>query len=563
MSTPTLSPRPLRRRDVLVAGATAALGMAVLPPRLWARPAFDLVIRGGTVLDGTGGPAFRSDLGLVGDTIAALGDIDPEQGSRLLDATGLVVSPGFIDIHTHSDGDILRYPTADSRVMQGVTTEITGNCGGSAAPRESRRGGAYAEEDRAASGVAGEWTDVASYFRLLRDTGISLNHALLLGQGTLREMLSGQENRALRPEEMATLLRMVEEGMDQGAIGVSTGLEYVPGRFTPTEEIVAMARVVARRGGLYASHIRNEESLLLEAVDEAIRIGRETGVRVEISHLKAAGMPNWGKQVAALDLIEGARRAGVDVLADAYPYTAYSTGLTIFLPAWAADGGWETLARRLADPETRQRIRSELLARVKQDPGEYDLIVVSRVRTERNQRFVGETLQEVADTWRVEPVDALLRLLLEEEGSVSYVGYGMGPENVEMVLRHPLVMIGSDGYSMAPAGEAARSRPHPRSYGTFPRVLGYYGRERELFDLPTAVRKMTSMAADRVGIPDRGRIGRGMKADLVVFDPGTVVDEATFDDPHRFPTGIRHVLVNGERVVEEGAHTGRRPGTVI
>ena len=563
MSVPPSPSHPLRRRDFLATGATAALGMALLPSRVWARPAFDLVIRGGTVLDGTGGPAFRADLGVVGDAIAALGDIDPDQGSRVLDATGLMVSPGFIDIHTHSDGDILRYPTADSRVMQGVTTEITGNCGGSAAPRVPREGRVPAEEEEEAFEVAREWTDVASYLRLLQDTGISLNHALLLGQGTLREMVAGEEDRELTSEEMATVLSMVEEGMDQGAIGISTGLEYVPGRFTPTEEIVAMARVVARRGGLYASHIRNEESLLLEAVDEAIRIGRETGVRVEISHLKAAGMPNWGKQVAALDLIEGARRAGVEVLADAYPYTAYSTGLTIFMPAWAADGGWDALAGRLADPETRDRIRSELLTRVKQDPGDYDLIVISRVRTDGNQRFVGMNLQEIADTWSVEPVDALLRLLVEEEGSVSYIGFGMSPENVEMVLRHPLVMIGSDGSSMAPTGEAARSRPHPRNYGTFARVLGYYSRERGLFDLPTAVKKMTSMAADQVGIPDRGRIARGMKADMVVFDAATVKDEATFDDPHRFPAGVRHVLVNGEPVVEGGAHTGRRPGRVI
>jgi N-acyl-D-amino-acid deacylase len=521
------------------------------------------VVRGGTVLDGTGGPAFRADLGIVGDTIRALGEIDAEQGSRVLDAAGLTVSPGFIDIHTHSDVDILRYPAADSRVMQGVTTEITGNCGGSAAPRAPRAGRAPTQPEEEGHGVAGEWTDVASYLRLLQDTGISVNHALLLGQGTLRETVSGEEDRQLTPAELAAVLHMVEEGMDQGAIGLSTGLEYVPGRFTPTEEIVALARVVARRGGLYASHIRNEESLLLEAVDEAIRIGRETGVRVQISHLKAAGMPNWGKQVAALDLIEGARRAGVEVLADAYPYTAYSTGLTIFLPAWAADGGWEALAARLADEETRGRIRAELLTRVRQDPGGYDLILISRVRTQGNQPLVGMSLQEVADARRVEPVDALLRLLVEEEGSVSYIGFGMSPENVERVLRHPLVMIGSDGSSMAPTGEAARSRPHPRSYGTFPRVLGHYARERATFDLAIAVKKMTSMAADQVGIPDRGRIARGKKADLVVFDAATVKDEATFDDPHRFPTGIRHVLVNGEPVVEGGTHTGKRPGQVI
>ncbi len=563
MSRPPSPVPSVPRRDFLATSATAALGLALLPSRVWARPSFDLVIRGGTVLDGTGGLPFQADVAVVGDTIAALGEIDPGQGSRVLDASGLLVTPGFIDIHTHSDGDILRYPTADSRVMQGVTTEITGNCGGSAAPRAADPAGALPEEELEVYGTSRGWTDVASYFRVLEEVGISLNHALLLGQGTLREAVAGSQDRPLTADELATVLRTLEEGMDQGAIGLSTGLEYVPGRFTPTEEIVALARVVARRGGLYATHIRNEESMLLEAVDEAIRIGRESGVRVEISHLKAAGMPNWGKQVAALDLLEGARMAGVDVLADAYPYTAYSTGLTIFMPAWAVDGGWKALAVRLDDLAEGSRIREELVRRVKQDPGGFDLIVISGVRTDGNLPLVGRNLAQIAEGWKLEPVDALLRLLVEEGGTVSFIGHGMSAGNVEMVLSHPLVMIGSDGSSMAPVGEAARGRPHPRSYGTFPRVLGHYSRERGLFDLPTAVRKMTSMPADQAGIPDRGRISRGMKADLVVFDAATVMDGATFDDPHRFPSGIHHVLVNGVAVVAEGAHTGERPGRVV
>jgi N-acyl-D-amino-acid deacylase len=553
--------RELTRRTFLREGATAALGLAVLPGAVWSRPSFDVIIRGGTLVDGTGGPPFAADLGLVGDGIGAVGTIDPAQGRRVIDASNLFVSPGFIDIHTHSDGDILEYPTADSRVRQGVTTEITGNCGGSAAPAFPSPGG-VAEEEGAGTRTQ-SWTDVASHFQLLESTGISLNHALLVGQGTIREAVAGEEDRTLSQEEMGRVLSILEEALDQGAIGLSTGLEYVPGRFTPTEEIVAMARLVARRGGLYASHVRNEETMLLEAVDEAIRIGRESGARVQVSHLKAAGTPNWGKQVASLDLLEGARMAGVEVLADAYPYTAYSTGLTIFMPAWAMDGGWDALARRLDDPQERGRIRTEVIRRVRQEPGDYDLIVINRVRTEAGQAMVGKDLAAIAAHRGVEPVDALLAILVEEDGSVGYIGHAMSPENVEMVLSHPLVMVGSDGSSMAPVGEAARSRPHPRSYGTFPRVLGHYCRERGLFDLSTAVKKMTSMPADQVGIPDRGRIARGMKADLVVFDPGTVRDEATFEDPHRFPIGIHQVLVNGEVVVRDGEHTGARPGTVI
>lgn len=554
--------REMNRRAFLREGATAALGLAVLPSTVWASPPFDLVILGGMVLDGTGAPPFRADLGLVGDRIAALGTIDPEQSRQVLDASDRFISPGFIDIHTHSDGDIFDYPTADSRVRQGVTTEITGNCGGSAAPRFPRKEGAHREEEEPA-GDRPQWTDVASYLQLLETTGISVNHALLVGQGTLREAVVGSEDRVLTEAEMDRLLTLLEDALDQGVLGLSTGLEYVPGRFTPTEEIVAMARAVARRAGVYASHIRNEESMLLEAVDEAIRIGRASGARVQISHLKAAGTPNWGKQGAALDLLEGARMDGVDVLADAYPYTAYSTGLTIFMPAWAMDGGWEALAQRLEDRGDRERIRTELILRVRQEPGDYDLIVINRVRSEAGQALVGRSVAEIAAGRGVEPVDALLGILVEEEGSVGYIGHAMSPGNVEMVLAHPLVMVGSDGSSMAPVGEAARSRPHPRSYGTFPRVLGHYCRERGLFDLPTAVKKMTSMPADQVGIPDRGRIARGMQADLVVFDPVTVRDEATFEDPHRFPVGIHHVLVNGELVVRNGEHTGARPGAVI
>jgi N-acyl-D-amino-acid deacylase len=351
--------------------------------------------------------------------------------------------------------------------------------------------------------------------------------------------------------------------MDHGAFGLSTGLEYTPGRFTPAEEIVAMARVVARRGGLYASHIRNEEARLLEAVDEAIDVGRRTGVRVEISHLKAAGRVHWGKQRAALDLIEAARGDGVAVFADAYPYAAYSTGLTVFFPDWALDGGTEALVARLRDASERARIRREVAARVAEDPGGYELVVISRVRSEANRGAVGKHLATIAEQRAVEPVEALLRLVEEEEGSVDFVGHGMSPENVALVLAHPLVMIGSDGRSMAPVGKAAFSRPHPRSYGAFVRVLGRYCREQRLFDLPTAVRKMTSLPADQVGLRDRGRIARGMKADLVVFDAATVQDEATFDDPHRYPRGVAHVLVNGVAAVEGGRHTGARPGRVL
>jgi N-acyl-D-amino-acid deacylase len=552
----------LSRRAFLGQGGAAALALAARPARAEVLARFDVVLKGGTLLDGTGAPAYAGDLGIVGDRIAAIGEIAATQAARVVDVKGLHVCPGFIDIHTHSDGHLLAYPTADSRVRQGITTELTGNCGSSVAPLL----GPIAEERRAAyrrDGIEPDWTDVAGYFARVERERVSINHALLLGQGTLRACAAGVADRPLSADETKAVLRAVEEGMEQGAFGLSTGLEYTPGRFTPTDEIVAMARLVARRGGLYTSHIRNEERGLLEATDEAIRIGRLAGVRVEISHVKASGRGNWGKQAASLALIEAGRRDGVEVLGDAYPYTAYSTGLTVTFPGWSLDGGTPAVLARLRGAE-RDRIRKDVLDYVLNgDPGDFSLIVISSVQSAKNRPLVGKNLAEIAGIWKVEPVEALLRLVDEEDTAVSYVGHGMSPGNVARVLQHPLVMIGSDGSTMAPTGRAAETRPHPRSYGTCPRVLGYYAREQHLFDLPTAVRKMTSMPADQIGLRDRGRLARGKKADVVVFDAATVVDVATFEDPHRYPVGIVHVLVNGVSVVERGAHTGARPGQVL
>lgn len=539
---------PIHRRAFLRDGARAAMGLALFPSsRLFTSPSFDLVVRGGTLVDGTGGPLWKGDLGIVGDVIRTVGTIDPGQASRVIDATGLHVAPGFIDIHTHSDGTILDYPGAESRVTQGVTTEVTGNCGSSSAPRAATEEG---------------WTDLASYRDLVEANGLALNHVPLVGHGTLRMLVAGAENRPLTQAERADQVRLLEEALDQGAFGMSTGLEYVPGRFTPTEEIIELAGVVARRGGLYASHIRNEESTLLEALNEALVVGRACGGKVQISHLKAAGQPNWVKQRGALHLIEGARRDGVDVRADAYPYTAYSTGISIFLPEWAASGGRDELLARLSNPETRTRIRADLDARVALDPGDYDLIVLSSVGDSSLQSAVGMDLASVASEWRVEPVDALIRLL-ESDGGVGFIGHGMSEENVGSVLSHPLVMIGSDGASMAPTGEAALTRPHPRSYGTFPRVLGRYCRDQGLFDLTTAVRKMTGLPAAQLNLDDRGTLARGKKADLVVFDPERVRDEATFQDPHQFSSGIHTVVVNGTEIMTDGVLTGARPGRVL
>lgn len=546
-----MPPLPTRRHFLATSAAAAAFAAVGRAggPRCAGNEPFDLVIHGGRVFDGTGGPEQRLDLGILGGRITALDTIPPTAGRAALDAKGLAVAPGFVDVHTHSDESIFEAPLAESRILQGITTEVTGNCGSAPAPR------------LVPGGKHGPWTTFAEYLAAVDAARPALDHCALLGQGSLRSLVAGDADRELNADELATVLKLTEAGMAEGAFGLSTGLEYVPGRYTPNAEIVAMARIVARFGGIYASHIRNEEATLLEAVDECLGIGRQSGVRVQLSHLKACGRPNWCKQGAAIGMLEEARRSGVDAWADAYPYTAYSTGLTIFLDRAALDGGRDAMVARLRDPAQRARIRKDLEPRVASDPGGYDLIVIASVATAPNQACVGRSIADLAAGWQLEPPDALLRLLEEEKGSVSFVGHAMSQDNVERVLAHPLVMFGSDGSSQDYG--VHDSKPHPRSFGAAARLLGHYTRERRLFDLPTAVKKLTSMAANQLGLADRGRIARGKKADLVLFDPATVADGATFDAPRQRPVGIPHVLVNGVFVVRDAQVTGARPGRAV
>lgn len=556
--------RIMNRRRFLKNSLGVAASLA-LKPLLHAEAVseFDLILRGGSILDGTGGPVWKGDLGIRGDVIAALGEIPATAGKQSMDISGWYISPGFIDIHTHSDSSIIGYPTADSRVRQGVTTEVTGNCGSSAAPIAGPSLEDARKEYQKEYGIDITWNNVASYLAVLDKLNMSLNQALLIGQGTIRGNIAGDVDRTLTADEMKQILRTVEEGMDSGAVGLSTGLEYTPGTFTPTSEIIDMTRIVARYGGFYASHIRNEVTYVLEAIDEAINIGRQTGARVQVSHLKVCGRSNWHKQQASLDLIESARKEGVEVLADCYPYTAYSTGLTLVMAPWVRNGGSAEIVKRLQDPETRKKIREEVVKYVAEEPGGFDLIVISDVSTEKNRNVVGKNIVQIGEMWKMEPVDACLRLIEEEDASVGYIGHAMSDENVELVLSNPLVMVSSDGVSIAASGKALEQKLHPRSYGTYPRFLAHYIRERKIVDLPMAIRKMTSLPAEQTGLSDRGRIAKGKKADLVVFDPQKIQDTATFDSPHQYPTGIAHVFVNGVQVVNEGKHTGARTGKVL
>ncbi|HXJ81958.1 MAG TPA: D-aminoacylase [Candidatus Methylomirabilis sp.] len=524
----------------------------------------DIKITGGQVVDGTGVPGRRADVGITGDAIAAIGDLAQERAGRTIDAAGLTVAPGFIDMHSHSDWRLLGNRPAESKIRQGVTTEVVGNCGFSPAPvtdefREDMRGFAL----YLPAGMDFSWRSMADYLRRYEDEGVALNVVQLVGHGTLRIAAMGFARRAPTARELATMERLMDESMAGGAAGLATGLIYAPGSYAATEEIIAIARRTAVGGGFYASHIRGEGATLLDAVGEAIRVGREGGLPVQISHIKAAGRPNWGRVDQALGLIDAARAEGLDVMADAYPYTASSTSLRTLLPDWMLEGGVPAMLDRLGDAGVRARIRAEMSrgsAILARGLGWEDIMIASAPSRPEAE---GRRLAEIARAWGRDPLDAAIEILLAERGQGSIILFQLDETDLRRALVHPQVMIGSDGSSLAVDGEMGKGKPHPRSYGTFPRVLARYVRAERLLTLEQAVMKMTGLPARRLGVRDRGVLAVGAKADIVGFDAMRVEDRATYEEPHRYSAGIPYVLVNGRVVIEGGEHTGALPGQVL
>ncbi len=522
------------------------------------------MIKNGVIVDGTGRPGFVGDLYIENGKIALVGEIKEKSAEIKIDASNLVVSPGFIDMHGHSDYTLLVNPFADSKVRQGVTTEVIGNCGQSAAPI---LGEAREEAERIAERyeLRVDWTYMGEYLERLKRNGISINVAALVGFGTVRLSVMGYEAREPKKEEMNEMKSLIARSLDEGAVGMSTGLRYVPQSYAKTEEIIELAKVVAGRGGIYTSHIRDEGDggRLIEAIEEAIRIGRESGVSVEISHLKILARPLWNLCDEMLGIIENARREGVNVNADQYPYRASGTSLMAWIPKWAKEGGYEKLVERLKDPEIREKIKEEL-AEVIEVRGGGENALISRF--EPNPSFEGKTLAEVAKEMGMSVIDAAIKLVeiaaMEKKG-VGIVNFNQSEENVRKIMTKPWVMVGTDGYALKPEGILAKGVAHPRSYGTFPRILGRYVREEKLLILEEAVRKMTSLPANKLGLKDRGIIREGMAADIVIFDPRSIIDRATYMKPHQYPKGIEYVIVNGELVVEKGEHTGKLPGRVL
>jgi len=521
---------------------------------------FDLIIKNGTVVDGIGNKSYKADIGIFGEYIKKVGDLQNANASAFIDATDRVVSPGFIDIHTHTDTEILINPKAESKIRQGVTTELGGNCGGSPFPRRqptSESAQRRAERD----GITMDWTDLKGFHAAIARKGTAVNHATLIGQGTVRSFVIGDDQREPTAEELETMKRVVAEAMEQGAFGISSGLEYTPSGFADTQELIELCKIVSHFGGFYATHMRSEDNTVLEAVGEAIHIAEAANLPLQIAHFKAVGSNNWWKLPKMFDLIERAAGRGLPVTVDRYPYIAFSTGLSIIFPQWALDGGMEKLIGRLRDKDIRQSMKAETLKKV--EGYGWEKIVISNVQKENNQALIGKNIGEAAAATNSDPYEFACDLIVDEGRDVSHIGFGMSEETTEAVLKHPLAMLGSDGSSLAPYGPLSTGKPHPRNYGTFPRFLGYYVRERKILSLPQAIKKISSMPAARLGLGDRGSIRNGSYADIVVFDPLNIADKATFIDPHQYPIGIDYVFVNGTVVVDHGNHTEKLPGKVL
>jgi len=499
----------------------------------------DVLLRRGDVIDGSGADRRRADVGIRGAKIAAVGDLSGVSASRVLDVSGLVVAPGFIDVHSHSEDELLVNGKSESKVHQGVTTEILGMDGGSYEP-----------------------ADFARELEKLEASGIAVNAGSFVGQGTLRGDVMAMSDRPANEKEMAEMRRLAGVAFEAGAMGISSGLEYTPGGFASAEEIAAVCRVMQGSGGLYATHMRNEDDRVVEAVQEAIQISESARIPLHISHLKCQGKRNWDKVDDVFAAIADAEARGVSVTMDRYPYIAYSTGLSNLMPLWSREGGTAKFLERLNDPDTWPRIRKAMEEKIGL-LGSWDAVLISSVRLPKNRRFQGRTIAEIVDETGDDPFGFTRTLIIEEDNRVGVVGFGMGEATTEKILAHPKCMPASDASSLATYGALRRGNPHPRAYGTFARVLGHYVRERAIMTLEEAVRKMTSLPATRFGIADRGRLAEDFFADVTVFDPRTVRDVATFRDPHQYAEGFHAVVVNGRVVLEGGERTDALPGKVL
>ncbi len=523
---------------------------------------YDILITNGRILDGCGNPWYRADVGISGGKVVRIGDLKDSEAAETLDAAGQVVSPGFIDIHCHSDVLSLKEPREPGKVLQGVTTEVAGNCGNSVAPVNEKMLPLYLKQASPTfrdESVKWNWRSMGDYLDRLDEHKMIGNMATLVGHGMIRIAAMGFDDRQPTSGELRRMRELAAQAVAEGAFGLSSGLIYPPGIFSQEEEMVELCRAVAAEGGIYASHIRNEADELLPAVAEAIRVAEQANIPLEISHHKAAGRRNWGKCRQTLEMMEESRQRGFDVTCDVYPYIAASTSLKTLLPPWLHSGGITAMLEQLSRSDVQERVRREIAEGL---PGwensakttGWDGVMIAYCQ--RNKGYEGKKLQAIAELEGQAPEDVLFRIILEEEGLTLMNIFLMNEEDVKTVIRHSLSMIGSDAIP-------STGKPHPRFYGTFPRVLAKYVRQEQIISLQDGIRKMTSLPAQKLGLRDRGVIREGVWADIVVFDPATIEDKATFADPIQYPEGIDHVLVNGVVAVRQGHYTGSLSGRTL
>ena len=551
----------MTQRSVVLLGLLLASACA----RPVAQQPYDVLITGGSVLNGEGAPAVRADVGIRGGRIAAIGDLGTAAAARRIEATGLTVAPGFIDIHNHSDYTILAEPKSESMIRQGVSTMVLG---------ESRSAGpikAGAEEARArADGVTADWTTLGGYFAKLEQQHMSTNIASYVGEEQVWTYVKGYGQSTATPQELDEMKRLIAAAMEEGAMGLSTALLQPPSSFATTANLIELARTAKQYGGIYSSHIRDEGEGVFRAIDEAIQVGKGARIPVDIIHMKIAHKKLWGRANEIIAMVQKARDEGFDIRANVYPYTAGQNNLSSIVPPWAHDGGREKLLERLKDPSARKRMRGEVMNGLPNWYNHYLAtgdgwagMILVMLKHERNKPFQGKRMSELIAARGGHPADVLFDVLLEEGGSVPTVFFHHSEPDMQLIMKQPWTSIGSDGSAVSPDGPTGRTHPHPRYYGTFPRVLGRYVRESKVITLPEAVKKMTSMNADKLGIADRGRLKEGLAADVTVFDQDRVLDRATFEQPHQFPVGIKYVLVNGVVTVDNEQHTGALAGRVL
>jgi dihydroorotase/N-acyl-D-amino-acid deacylase len=544
-----------------------ALAAALLPAICAADNGYDLIIANGRIIDGTGSPWYSGDVAIRDGHIAAIGNLANAKAKRTIDARGMVVAPGFIDMLGQSELTMLVDPRLPSKIFQGITTEITGE-GESVAPLDD----ALIKErqrDYDHYGIKPDWRTFSQYFARLRKQGMGINLGSYVGAASIREMIVGYGDRAPTADELKRMQALVAQGMSQGALGLSTALQYPPAPYAHTEELIALAQTASRYSGIYATHMRSEGDGEMAALEETFRIGREAHIPVEIFHLKVSGKRNWGNAPLVIQRIEEARAQGIDVAADTYAYTAWQNDFSAFIPPWAHDGGTDKLIERLQDPATRARIRKDMLTRSDKWDNEWlDLqgpqdILITSVNNKDLLKYQGKRISEIAAEWHEDPIDTICDLLIKDHARTSVAVFGMAEPDVQVILQQPWVSVDNDASGTSPEGILGTELSHPRAYGTFARILRKYVREEHKLALPDAIRKFSALAAQREHLVDRGVLKLGMWADVVVFDPQRIRDTATYENPNRFSVGMQYVIVNGVAVIDQGKMTGALPGRVL